>query len=189
MATDIIPNGIYEGRVIAWEKKVSAKEGTSFIELKCELTDGDYTGRVLECDLWLTPKAIERSFQTLQSCGWDCEDIETLSGVGSIIVDLDVRQEGGEEREDRPGEFFPTRTRVAFINDRGSSPLGRLMNDKERAECDHLMAATLARLGLKKKVPPTTITKGPLGLSNTGNHVPIPEATPSSAAPVGKPKF
>lgn len=179
-----IPDGIYVGRVVSFEVKVSAKKKSEFIELICQITEGDYAGRKLDAALWFSPEAFDRSIETLVECGWDTKDSVNFTGLGEIEVDLDVREEPGQEREDRPGEFYPSRTRVAFINARGATILGRRMNPMEKAEFATRILALVVKTGAtarerEPKAAPTT--------PNNGSAIPTPAT--SRPALAAEPRF
>lgn len=180
MSTNDVPQGIYRGRAVSAREMLSGKKETDFYEILCEITEeGEYKGRRLACQVWFTTEEnATRALRTLQTCGWDGGDISKLEGFGSVDVDLDIQLDPVRENPDKPGEFYPQKTRVAFINECGSTAIGREMNAVEKDKFHLRLEALKVKLGIQKK-------------TRTNGAAPTPPAAtaPASTAPVAEPKF
>ena len=155
---NLIPAGIYRGRALEADYKISSKKETQFVEIKCEITaSGEYKGRRLECDCWFnTEENAKRVLQTLKFCGWDGVDPIALNGFGSQEVDLVVDLEEPKPKEDGTG-MYPARNRVSFINEQGSSVVGRTMTEQEKLAFAGKLMGLAAKMGLStgaKAAPP-----------------------------------
>lgn len=132
--SNIVPEGVYAGRILRAEFKSSNKKAEPFIEFMCEIiAEGHYKGRRMDCTYFFNTKPnAERGMNALLIAGWDGEsDPMEPVGIGSKVVDLVIQHEEPQAKEDGTG-FYPVRSRVAFINEQGSSVVGRLMNEQEK---------------------------------------------------------
>lgn len=171
--SDLVPDGIYGGIAVKSEYKKTAKSNDDYLEIICEITDeGKYKGRRLECNCWFNKKEnAERAMKTLLFCGWDGDDVLELKGLGSKKVDLVIQIEEPQKKED--GTFYPAKNRVAFINEAGSTPTGRSMNDQEKNTFAARLLALKATMGISKS-------------TTTETHAPAASAPPQNVPPQGK---
>jgi hypothetical protein len=170
---NLVPTGIYRGRAVSGVWRQSSKRGTEFCDLVCEITqDGAYKGRRLSCSLWFkTEEGAERAMRSLSFCGVDMQDPIQLIGLSTKEVDLQVEIEDPAPRTDDPTKMYPAKNKVAWINEPGSSIMGREMSLPERST----FAARL--LGLRAK----------MGLTGTANDAPqgAPPTGPAQTSPGG----
>lgn len=82
--------------------------GVEQVGLVFAIVEGEHTGRRFQ-KYWTVdnPQAIERLKRSLESCGWDGEDLNELKGIDSRDVELVV------EVEEYDGK---RRSRLAFVN-------------------------------------------------------------------------
>lgn len=76
----LIPEGTYVGKVIDY-KFAETENGVPLIRLMLEITGGEFDGRIIHKDLYLSEAAWQRSVEMLRDCGWTGDDITDLSGV------------------------------------------------------------------------------------------------------------
>jgi hypothetical protein len=161
--SNLIPAGIYRGRALKVDYKVSSKKETNFAEILCEVTaEGQYKGRRLNCDVWFNNEEnAQRGMKTLSYCGWDGVDPIALNGFGSKEVDLVIGVEEAKPKEDGTG-MYPERNRVEFINEQGSSVVGRSMNEAERLAFAGKLMGLAQKMNLGKSQAPQA-AKDPQG--------------------------
>jgi len=174
--SDLVPDGIYAGRALSFDFKVSSKKETEFVEIRCEITqEGPYKGRVLDCCCWFTDeKNAKRAMETFLYCGWDGVDPVALTGFGTKEVDLVINIEDPQPKPDGTG-MYPVKNRVAFINEKGSSIVGRTMNETEKLKFSTKLLGLKAVMGIKAQptngapvTPPFTPTTTQGGGATTG---------------------
>lgn len=195
--SNFVPTGIYRGRAISAEYKVSANKKTEFLEIRCEITDGPFKGRMLMNEQWFgKQESGERALKTLLACGWDGEDPLDPKGIGSTEVDLEIDIEEEQVKEDGSG-VYPARNRIKWINEPGATALGRLMTEEEKGGFANKLLALKAYMRIEKRVPgqapgaavpaaaaPTTAVNG---APPQGYYPPAAAAAPGAA--VAKPTF
>jgi hypothetical protein len=64
-----IPAGVYQMRVREGRLSESRNKGTPSFKLTLEVVDGEYAGRLLWSDLWLTPKGVALTKRDLAKLG------------------------------------------------------------------------------------------------------------------------
>lgn len=148
-ASDMIPDGIYLGRVTSgmWGKSKNDKE---CCDLVCEiLQEGPYKGRIMGNTLFFaTEDNANRSVQALEYAGVDCSSQETilaLKGLGSKQCQFVIEKEPQRPREDDPSKFYPERARIKWINGLGGGPNVRAMNAEEKGLFSSRLAGIVAK--------------------------------------------
>ena len=64
-----VPKGTYECRLLSGELRNSPQKGTPGYKLTFEITEGDYSGRKVWHDIWLTPAAMPMAKRDLARFG------------------------------------------------------------------------------------------------------------------------
>jgi hypothetical protein len=64
-----VPKGVYECRLVSGELRNSPTKGTPGYKILFEITEGDYSGRKVFHDLWLTPAAMPMAKRDLARLG------------------------------------------------------------------------------------------------------------------------
>ncbi len=116
-----ITNGTYRARANGeCVLGTSKNKGTPFLEFYLQISEGDNKGGCVRWTGYFTENTNERSIQSLQTCGWQGEDLSEfadgqLHGLDTNDVDIVVElekytAEDGTER---------TSPRVAWINKPG----------------------------------------------------------------------
>lgn len=100
------------------------RNGTPALQIMFEIESGEYKGESIRWDGWLTTeKAMLRTFDSMQSCGWQGSPSEInsfrnpdapLNGIGDLAVQLVIEMElyNGDD-EKHAGKSFP---KVAWVN-------------------------------------------------------------------------
>lgn len=156
----------------------SKNKGTPFIEFYLQITAGENAGGKVRWTGYFTEKTNERSIQSLQTCGWQGEDLGEfadggLHGLDANEVDIAVELEtytndNGEER---------TTPRVAFINRAGGFlNTESAMNDEAAQSFGDRMRGLVLAMKAKRPVKDTG-TDFPHG-ANAAPSV-APDATPA----------
>jgi hypothetical protein len=127
--------GVYRARAVTGEPGTT-KNGTDYISVMFEITEGPERGKHAYWDGYMSDKAYLRTVQTLRSCGWDGEDIVALEGLGAREVEIDVRD------EEYNGKVY---TKVAFVNDptRGGGGRVKLEGGARRDFAERLRAKVM----------------------------------------------
>lgn len=179
--SDFVPTGVYQGRALSGDWKVSSKKGSNFCEVLCEITqEGPYKGRRLFCSLHFTSEdTIDRSMRSLAACGVDMSDPLTLRGIQTSEIDLTVEIRDPRVKEDGSG-WYPAENRVAWINEKGSSAKGRSMNENERMAFGAQLLGYAAKMNMSGPRPATAAPP------NGGAASPPPSAGAPGASPFNK---
>jgi hypothetical protein len=128
-------------RARAIERKFGkTSKGNEQIAVTFAITeDGPHKSKRLFWYGYFTEKAIDRTLQSLEHCGWDGASLKELKGFGSQEVELDIGTETGND-----GNEYVV---VRWVNAIGGK--GRKMEDLDAAGVDALEArvrgAMLAR--------------------------------------------
>ncbi len=84
--------------------------GTEFVRLQFEiLAEGEFRGHQIHWDGWLSEKAIERTMDSLEHCGWDGASLANPRGIGSKDCSIVIEH----ERSEADGKVYP---RVKWVN-------------------------------------------------------------------------
>ncbi len=102
--------GTFRAKVKSWNDKPSLN-GTPRIAVEFEVTEGSETGAHIWSDHWMTEKCQERTAETMLVCGWTGVDFDNLPGLGSVPVEIVVKEDSYN------GITSP---RVKFVNKPGS---------------------------------------------------------------------
>lgn len=193
----LIPDGNYKGRAVEAWHGVSSGKGTNFVQIMCEITDGKYAGRQVAHIGWMNDeKNTDRTMKSLILAGWDCVDPLKLgpeNGVGSTVFDMTIEVEAGQPKLNEDGSpvvdeygqpvHYPSRNRVAWINDPNTTAIGRKLEPAEAAALGDNLRKLLAVKGYK----PLAAQK-PAGHSAgyTNGNRPPPSAPPAETTAGGR---
>jgi hypothetical protein len=98
----------------------SKNKGTPFLEFYLAIIGGENAGGLVRWTGYFTENTNERSIQSLQTCGWEGEDLSEFADGGlhgldanevDIVVEIETYQNAEGEERSRP--------RVAWINRAG----------------------------------------------------------------------
>lgn len=148
---DLIPEGYYQARAVrikdnygddVWARWGRAKTGTHQIVMKFQVTtDGEYKSKQLLWFGFFTDKSWERTFESLQYCGFQGDDMSTLDEQ-TLDREVSIKVEHVEsETGDRKY------ARVAFVN--ASNTVG-LANPMSRDEIRDFAAMMKGRIAGKR---------------------------------------
>ena len=87
-----IPDGNYTAVARNWELGLT-KGGKDQIAVQFEITEGPHAGVALTWYGYFTDGTTKRTLESLRHCGWSSDDISTLEGMGTLLVQLVVETE------------------------------------------------------------------------------------------------
>lgn len=153
---------------------MSANKGTPFLEFYLRIVGGEFNGQAARWTGYFTEKTSERSIQSLQTCGWDGDDISEFSdgqlhGLDSneveIVVEIESYEKDGETKK---------AARVAWINRAGGwLNTDAAMNQEKASEFGERMKGLVRAMKEKRPVTKDSGTDFPHG----ANAPPAPEPT------------
>jgi hypothetical protein len=109
-----IEDGTYTAVARQWEFGLT-KGGADQVAVQFEIVEGPYKGYTLTWYGYFTDKTTKRTMESLRYCGWRSDDISTLEGMGSLLVQIVVAQEEQTEGKNA-GKTYP---KVRWVNQLG----------------------------------------------------------------------
>jgi hypothetical protein len=107
--------------------QLSKTKGTKHFFILFEIiSEGEFKGRRVPWEGWLTPDAEARTIESLLLCGLENDDLSNAIGIDKNIVEIDVEEESREvdveKIDEATGEPYITkekriRSRVRWVND------------------------------------------------------------------------
>jgi len=99
----MIESGKHIARAVRGDLTTKGSRGTPVVVVSFRTEAGES----VNWDGWLTPAAVDRTFEGLRLCGWQSDDVRDLSGIDTNDVEIVV------EHEDYNGQTYP---RVKWVN-------------------------------------------------------------------------
>jgi hypothetical protein len=136
----------------------SSQKGTPYVGVLFEVQEGEDQGCQIKAELYLTENTRDRAIESLIHCGWDGEDLDDLSTVGSKDCQIVVGEEDYKNQ---------VRLKVQWVNAIGASgivpgPMSAEQRKTFAASMRGQVRATRARLGNGvKATPPPKKPAGP----------------------------
>lgn len=129
--------GAFKAYAKEWQLGVS-ESGKEFVAVLFEVSDGEHAGKRFSWRGFFTEKTTDRTLDSLRYCGWSCDNIAALTGMGSAEVDIVVEPEVYEGK---------TYSRVKWVNKPSSLSLKGAMNEGQAAA----FAAKMRGLAMQHK--------------------------------------
>lgn len=143
-----------------------AGTGTEQIAINFQFLDGENAGQHITWYGFFTEKCVERTFETLRTCGWKGDDLNDLDGIDENEVELVVEMAVDE----RDGHAYP---KVRWVNRLGGGvALGTRMTDDQRKK----FAASMRGYAVSSR-------KGEGAQAQTQAPAPTPKAAPRTSQP------
>jgi len=125
MSNGMIPEGKYAAKPIS-AKLAETTGGTEYVDLQLEITEpGEYQGRKIGAEKWLTDKAWEYSVRDLKTCGWKGTDIRAIEVTEPVSITIQHEQETDRDGKVKTGPDGKPRmrARVRWINPLRAKPV------------------------------------------------------------------
>jgi hypothetical protein len=116
----MIPEGNYRARAVEGALGYTSK-GKEQVAIRFTILEGDQAGQYLTWYGYFSEKTVERTFESLEFCGWDGDDLADLSGIDKNEVSIKV-----EHEQDEQGEV---RARIRWINSGGGLAMKERMDE------------------------------------------------------------
>lgn len=143
----MIPEGKYNAHAIQWDFGFAGEKNTRQICVQFEILEGEWAGHCFNWYGFFTDKSKERTIESLRYCGWTNDDIMSMEGMGTKVVQLDIVHE--EQTVGKgAGKVHP---KVRFVNRLGGG--GTIKLDKPMDMAQKRMFAAEMRM-LAKSIPP-----------------------------------
>lgn len=84
--------GTFKAVAREWHLGVS-QTGKEHVAVLFEIIDGEHAGKKLTWRGFFTENTTERTLDSLRYCGWSCDNLAALTGMGSADVDIVVEEE------------------------------------------------------------------------------------------------
>jgi hypothetical protein len=118
-----------------------AKTGSEQIGIEFEILSGPDAGKSITAYLYFTEKTFDRTVESLRHCGWQGDDLASITGLDANEVQLVIDHE-----QDNTGEL---RARVKWINALGGLAMNEVLSPNEAKEFAARMRARVASIGKK----------------------------------------
>ncbi len=160
----MLEEGRYKAKAIEAALGV-AGTGTEQVGVAFEITEGPAKGYEITWYGHFTPKALERTLESLRYCGWEGDDITDLRGIGKSEVQLVIEH---EEKNDGTMQ-----ARVKWVNRSGGLAMKERMNAGQAAGlAKRIKGAAVAsrqKLSANEKPPQHRRTEAPSRRTGTDN--------------------
>lgn len=110
-----VSKGTYPAVARKWDLGTtkSQREDNQVVAVQFEIMEGEFAGSFLTWRGYFTEKAEKRTLESLRHCGWTCNDLSVLTGMGSTQVEIVVDDEQGQDGK--------TYTKVQWVNRAGGA--------------------------------------------------------------------
>lgn len=163
----MITAGTYKARATQVLLTKSSQKGTPIIQVNFQIQDeGEHHGETIRWDGYLTEKTAERTFESLQYCGWTGDDISVFTKEGvlqgcdlnevSLVVEMEAYKGNDEKYQ---GKSFP---RVQWVNKSG----GRGLNVENAMPVAEALSFAEKMKGLVHKVKAKNPAPAPAAAAN-----------------------
>jgi hypothetical protein len=146
----MIGEGTWRARAVTMAFINSSKKGTPGIEVAFCITEGPHKGANIGWTGWMTPATQERTAESLQTCGFDGEDVATVTKNEVFLV-------VEHETYAKDDGTVVTRAKVAWVNSLergvGSQPMDSAKAAEVKANLRGLIMA-------KKQSAPAPVDTG-----------------------------
>jgi len=153
MSTTIIPEGRYIATVQEWSTGASAVKGTEYVRLGFRIEEGEFRGRLIDKDFWLSERALEFSARDLIACGYGGDDPLLDFSRAKTHEDVPLARKRLQivvRHEEYNGH---SSAKVKFINELAeAAPL----SDQARASMKSAFAAARQGAGSQRRAPEPT---------------------------------
>lgn len=154
MSTTIVPEGRYTAVVVEWSTGASFVKGTEFVNIGFRIEEGEYKGRLVSKDFWLSERALKISARDLSTLGYEGDDPLTDFSRAKTHEDIPLPRKRLQvviRHEEYNGNVS---ARVKFINVLSeATPLGA----EQRASMKAAFAAARQDAGRQRAPEPTPI--------------------------------
>jgi hypothetical protein len=159
---NITKNGRYRGRAVGQVVLgKSRNKGTPQIEFYCEVTQGEFKGASARYTGYFGPNSADRVVESLQTCGWEGEDLGEFADGGlhgldknevELVIELEEYETNTAGEDEPPNIEKRVTPRVQFINGGPKLSVENAMS-KEEAEAFGARMRGLVLKGRTKKTP------------------------------------
>lgn len=136
----MIPEGKQRAVAVEWSFG-QAKTGTHQIAVTFDLLD--LPGQRITWYGSFTERAMERTVESLQYCGWSCGRLDKLTGMGTQEVQLVIEHEDDQQGNPRPRVRWVNRAAAAFKNEVQGDALSELADWVQQQMGDRLPAGAV----------------------------------------------
>lgn len=141
----MIPEGHHRARALDGVLGYTLN-GNEQIAVLFQLLDGELQGQRITWYGYFTEKTTERTFESLEHCGWEGDDLSDLTGIDRNEVTLVVEHETGEDGV--------RRARVRWVNSSGGIAMkDRMEPGDAKAFASRMRGALVARRQQKGQAP------------------------------------
>lgn len=103
--------GIFKARAVEWGLGCTDK-GSEYIAVSFEILEGEHAGKRVTWPGYFTDKTTDRTIDSLRYCGWSCDNIAALTGMGTADVEIVVEVEDYQARDGA----WKKASRVRWVN-------------------------------------------------------------------------
>lgn len=132
-----IEKGNHIARPLEYVFGKSKNKGTEQVSVTFQFQGGPNDGKRMTWNGWLTEKTAERTFESLEHCGWDGNSLKAMTGFGSKNVELVIEDEEGTD-----GEMYPT---IKWVNKLFARGPGHVYGAEDVDGLEARMASILAK--------------------------------------------
>jgi hypothetical protein len=144
---ELIPEGTYRVKPVKAAWRESTEKKTKFLAVAFSIVEGDFAGRIVTWNGWMTENTWERTVDSMRHMGFATDDLRDLSGLkDEVSVEVEHEQytnDKGEEKEV---------AKVSWVNALGAS-FGNPLAPDEMATFAEKMRGRLQRKGMKGSQP------------------------------------
>ena len=140
---EVVPEGIYRAKPVKASWRVSPEKKTKFLAVAFAISDGEFAGRIVSWQGWMTDNSWDRTVDSMKNMGFDTDDLRDLSQL-TEEVSIDVQQ---EEYENDKGESVVI-AKVSWVNALGAA-FGDPMDPDAMATFAEKMKGRLRKKGLQ----------------------------------------
>jgi hypothetical protein len=158
---EIVPEGTYVARGKSAEMGVSAVKKTPFVRVAYCIDEGEWKGRFVRFDGYLTDDTKKRTAEALSysGCTFPDDNFEDFTGLGDKPCFIVVEHERfTPDKGDKAGEE-QTYARVAFVNQLGGMREDLKMSDVQKKSFASSMKGLLMNMRGNRPAPPASPNK------------------------------
>jgi len=144
----MIPEGHHRARAVDGALGYT-QAGNEQLAVSFQLLDGELQGQRITWYGYFTEKTTERTFESLEHCGWQGDDLSDLTGIDRNEVVLVIEHETGDDGVER--------ARVRWVNAAaGIAMKDRMEPGDAKAFAQRMRGQLVARRAAKGQAPAAT---------------------------------